>query len=65
MNRYIALQKIISLGSFSKAADEMGYSQSAVSQMITSLEKELGLRLIHRSRYGVTLTLEGKNFILK
>ena len=65
MNRYLALQKIISLGSFSKAADEMGYSQSAVSQMINSLEKELGLRLIHRSRYGVTLTLEGKKLYPK
>ncbi len=61
MNRYIALQKIISMGSFSKAAEEMGYSQSAASQMIASLEKELGVRLIHRSRYGVTLTPEGKS----
>lgn len=65
MNRYIALQKIISLGSFSKAAEEMGYSQSAASQMIASLEKELGLHLIHCSRYGVTLTLEGKKLYPK
>ena len=56
VNRYLALQKIISLGSFSKAAEEMGYSQSATSQMIASLEKELGVSPIHRSRYGVTLT---------
>ena len=34
MNRYIALQKIIEMGSFSKAAESMGYSQSAMSQMI-------------------------------
>lgn len=34
MNRYIALQKIIETGSFSKAAECMGYSQSAMSQMI-------------------------------
>ena len=60
MNRYLALQKIISLGSFSRAAEELGYSQSAISQMIASLEKELGIRLIHRSRYGLSLTLEGK-----
>ena len=65
MNRYIALQKIISLGSFSKAAEEMGYSQSAASQMISSLEKELGVRLIHRSRYGVALTLEGEKLYPK
>lgn len=60
MNRYIALQKIISLGNFSKTAEELGYSQSAVSQMIASLEEELGIRIIHRSRYGAKLTLEGE-----
>lgn len=65
MNRYIALQKVITLGSFSKAAEEIGYSQSATSQMIASLEKELGLRLIHRSRYGIRLTLEGKQLYPK
>lgn len=65
MNRYLALQKIIDLGSFSKAAEEMGYSQSAASQMIASLEKELGVRLINRSRYRVTLTLEGKKLYPK
>ncbi len=65
MNRYKALQKIVSLGSFSKAAEEMGYSQSAMSQMIASLEKELGTRLIHRSRYGIELTLEGRELYPK
>lgn len=65
MNRYLALQKIISLGSFSRAAEEMGYSQSAVSQMIASLEKELGVHLIHRSRNGAALTLEGKKLYPK
>ena len=65
MNRYIAFQKIVSMGSFSKAAEEMGYSQSAASQMIASLEKELGVRLIHRSRYGITMTQEGKKLYPK
>lgn len=48
------------MGNFSKAAEELGYSQSAVSQMIASLEEELGIRIIHRSRYGAKLTLEGE-----
>ena len=65
MNRYIALQKIVSLGSFSRAAEEMGYSQSAASQMVASLERELGVCLIHRSRYGITLTQEGKKLYPK
>lgn len=60
MNRYIALQKIIEMGSFSKAADAMGYSQSAMSQMIASLEEEMSIKLVNRFRTGAKLTLEGK-----
>ena len=37
----------------------MGYTQSAVSQMIQSLEKELQLTLVTRSRNGARLTREG------
>ena len=59
MNRYIALQKIIELGSFTKAAESLGYTQSSISQMIASLESELSMKLLTRSRYGVKLTIEG------
>ncbi len=60
MNRYLALQKIIEMGSFSRAAEVMGYSQSAMSQMISSLEEEMSLKLVNRFRTGAKLTLEGK-----
>lgn len=60
MNRYLALQKIIELGSFSRAAEVMGYSQSAISQMISSLEEEMSLKLVNRFRTGAKLTLEGE-----
>ena len=59
LNRYIALQKIIEFGSFTKAANSLGYTQSSISQMIASLEKELSIKLLTRSRYGVRLTIEG------
>lgn len=59
MNRYIALQKIVELGSFSKAAGALGYTQSAMSQMIASLEDELSIKLLNRFRTGTKLTLEG------
>lgn len=59
LNRYIALQKIIEFGSFTKAASSLGYTQSSISQMIASLEKELSIKLLTRSRYGVRLTIEG------
>lgn len=59
MNRYLVLQKIVEMGSFSKAAEALGYTQSATSQMIASLENELGVKLLNRARTGVTLTIEG------
>ena len=45
-------------GSFSRAAEKMNYTTSAVSQLITALEADLGLTLFHRSRKGVALTAE-------
>lgn len=59
MTRYIALQKILELGSFTKAAEALGYTQSSISQMVASLESELGIKLLTRSRSGVKLTIEG------
>lgn len=59
MNRYFALQKIIEVGSFTKAAEALGYTQSSISQMIASLENELSIKLLTRSRSGVKLTIEG------
>ncbi len=60
MDRFIALQKIIDLNSFTKAGEALGYTQSSMSQMISSLEEELSIKLLHRSRVGVKLTLEGE-----
>ena len=60
MNRYIALQKIIEPNSFTKAAEALGYTQFAISQMVTSFEEELSIKLLYRSRVGVKLTLEGE-----
>lgn len=60
MNRYLALQKIVEAGSFTKAAEILGYTQPALSQMIASLEKELGIKLLYRTSHQVRLTIEGK-----
>ena len=60
MRRYLALQKIVELGSFSKAAEALGYTQSSMSQMIASLEEELSIKLLNRFRTGAKLTLEGE-----
>jgi len=60
MNRYMVLQRVLDTGSFTKAAEVLGYTQSSVSQMIASLEDELSIKLLKRSRKGIKLTLEGE-----
>ena len=60
MERYLALQKVVELGSFTRAAEVLGYTQPAVSQMVSSLERELSIKLLYRSRYGIRLTPEGE-----
>ncbi|MBA9026090.1 LysR family transcriptional regulator [Peribacillus huizhouensis] len=62
MNMYYAFIKAIETGSFTRAAEELGYTQSAISQMVHSLEKELSTTLIVRSRTGITLTADGEEF---
>lgn len=60
LTRYDVFLKVISHRSFSKAAEELGYTQSAVSQSINQMEKEMGFRLIDRSRNNIKLTPEGE-----
>lgn len=63
MNRYKALLKIVEVGSYTKAAEILGYTQPALSQMITSLEKETSITFLYRSRYGIRLTPEGERLL--
>lgn len=63
MERYIAFLKVLETGSFTKAAALLGYTQPALSQMIASLEKELQVKLLRRSRTGVSLTPEGSQLL--
>lgn len=50
-------------GSVKAAADSLGYTPSAISQLITALEKELGITLFVRSQKGMKLTPEGSEMI--
>ena len=47
---------------FSKAAEQLGYSQSAVTVQIRQLEKELGTPLFERIGKRVSLTERGMEF---
>ncbi len=58
-------QAVARLKSFTKAADECFISQSAISQQIQALEKELGVKLIQREGRKFTLTEAGEYFYRK
>ena len=63
LQKYAALLKTVELGSISLAAEQMGYTQSAVSRMILDLEKEWRVELLHRSRTGVALSSAGERIL--
>jgi molybdate transport repressor ModE-like protein len=60
-----ALESIAVEGSFSAAAAKTGYSQSAISGQIATLERLIGVRLVKRIRGSrkVTLTPEGERLL--
>ena len=55
-----ALLLAVERGSLTAAAEEMGYTQSGLTNMMHSLEAELGLELLIRSKSGVRLTAAGE-----
>ena len=57
--KYRAFLTAAQMGSFTRAGEALGYSQSGISRMIADLEREWGVRLLERDRGGVRLTSEG------
>jgi DNA-binding transcriptional LysR family regulator len=55
--------KVVDMGSFSAAADELYISQSSLSKKIMALEKELGCALFDRSKRKIAITPAGKAFL--
>ena len=56
LQKYIALIKTVELGSISQAAEQMGYTQPAISRMISDLEKTWDVELLRRSRAGLVVS---------
>lgn len=48
--------RVVDLGSFSKAAADLGIGQPAATKQVAQLERQLGSRLLHRSTHGVAPT---------
>ena len=54
------LMTAVNLGSFSRAAEVVGYTQSGLTHLMNGLEREIGVRLIQRDHSGIALTEAGK-----
>lgn len=59
MDRLLAIRlfiRVVDLGSFSKAAADIGMGQPSATKLVAQMERQLGSRLLHRSTHGVTPT---------
>ena len=59
----LTFREVARLRSFSRAAEELSLTQSAVSQQVAALERQAGLRLMQRGRAGVQLTPAGETLL--
>lgn len=59
LNALRTFEAVARLGSFTKAADELGVTQAAVSHQIKALEGFVRGRLLERSRTGIRLSEAG------
>lgn len=62
LNDLRAFIVVAKLGSFTKAAGQLGVSQSALSYTLKILEKRLCIKLLNRTTRSVSLTQEGEQF---
>ncbi|HEU0249678.1 MAG TPA: LysR family transcriptional regulator [Solirubrobacteraceae bacterium] len=60
VGRLRVLVQVADSGSFSAAAEQLNYTQSAVSQQVATLEAEAGMTLLERHARGVRLTAAGQ-----
>lgn len=58
-----ALMAAVELGSFTRAAEVLGYTQSGLTHMMNSLEKDIGFTVLVRGRSGVHLTPAGQRIL--
>lgn len=61
--KYQAFLSTVELGSLTRAAEMLGYTQSGISHMLNSLEKECEMQLLYRDRAGVQLTAAGEKLL--
>jgi DNA-binding transcriptional LysR family regulator len=62
LNGMGVLVAVVEAGTFVRAAETLGLTQSGVSRAVARLEERVGVRLLQRSARAVTLTDEGRRF---
>ena len=63
LRNLITFIHVAELGSFTKTAEQLGYSQSTVSFQIKQLEDELGCLLFERINHTIALTERGRELV--
>ncbi len=63
VRRMKVLREVAAQGSFSAAATALSFTQSAVSQQVAALEREVGATLLERGPRGVKLTDAGRTLV--
>lgn len=63
IKKYEVLLNTLDKGSFSKACEFLGYTQSGITHMMNSLEREVGFPILRRSNKGIQLTAEGQRVL--
>jgi len=63
VSKYEIFIKVAELGSLTRAAEQLGYTQSGVSHVINGLEEEFGFALFSRGRGGAKLTPDGERVL--
>lgn len=63
LRRLDALARFAAQGTITRAAEELGCSPSAVSQQLTTLEREVGLPLVERTAHSASLTDAGRELV--
>ncbi|MBE7054186.1 MAG: LysR family transcriptional regulator [Ruminococcaceae bacterium] len=63
LRNLITFIHVAELGSFTKAAEQLGYSQSTISFQIKQIEDELGCLLFERINHTITLTKRGHELV--
>ena len=63
LSQYQAFLKTIELGNLTRAAEDLGYTQSGITHLLNALEEKCDLKLIVREKSGAYATADGEEMM--